>query len=82
MNYPTFFTLFHSYIFPSSFFLNEKATDVVSVAIVGEMDIFYELNFCSSTTFPLASVARQWVMLRVEDEMQIPHLVSFLPSAS
>lgn len=59
MNYPTFFTLFHSYIFPPSFFLNEKATDVVPVAIVGEMDIFYELNFCSSTTFPSASVARQ-----------------------
>ena len=47
-----------------------------------EMDIFYELNFCSSTTFPSASVARQWVMLRAEDEMQMPHLVSFLPSAS
>lgn len=41
MNYPTFFTLFHSYIFPPSFFLNEKATDVVPVAIVGEMDIFF-----------------------------------------
>lgn len=40
MNYPTFFTLFHSYIFLPSFFLNEKATDVVPVAIVGEMDIF------------------------------------------
>lgn len=40
MNYPTFFTLFHSYIFPSLFFLNEKATDVVSVAIVCEMDVF------------------------------------------
>ena len=45
MNYPTFFTLFHSYIFPPSFFLNEKATDVVPVAKVGEMDIFLCVEF-------------------------------------
>lgn len=47
------------------------------VAIVGEMDIFYELNFCSSTTFPSASVARQCMMLRAVEEMQMPHFVSF-----
>lgn len=41
MNYPTFFTLFHSHIFSSIVFLNEKATDVVPVAKVGEMDIFF-----------------------------------------
>lgn len=40
MNYPTFFTLFHSHIFFSIVFLNKKATDVVPVAKVGEMDIF------------------------------------------
>ena len=39
MNYPTFFTLFHSHIFSFIVFLKEKATDVVPVAKVGEMDI-------------------------------------------